>query len=102
MTNSQQEPSSQSIKMISIVMKYPGILVQLLYQTPILVILPRRNMTDDLLDSEWSQVIWTLRTARLYETLWSLSESSDGVLFLHQHLSLIFLGKEPQIKQIRC
>lgn len=58
MTNSQQEPSSQSIKMISIVMKYPGILVQLLYQTPILVILPRRNMTDDLLDSEWSQVIW--------------------------------------------
>ena len=56
MTNSQQEPSPQSIKMISIVKKYPGILVHLLYQTLTLVILPRRNMPDELLDSEWSQV----------------------------------------------
>lgn len=57
MTNSQQEPSPQSIKMISIVIKYPGILVHLLYQTLVLVILPRRNMPDDLLNSEWSQVM---------------------------------------------
>lgn len=57
MTSLQQESSSQSIKMISIVMKYLGILVYLLYQTLILVILPRRNMPDDLLDSEWSQVM---------------------------------------------